>query len=390
MTTKTDIPTASFEASTTRHGATVALPPRVFSDPQFYQFELDAVWGHEWFCIGRTTDIPKPGDYYTISVDKDPLLVVRQQDMSVRVLANVCQHRGQVLAEGSGSVRRIRCPMHSWVYDLSGQLLAAPGFDEAAQFDKKAVCLPELRSEVWEGFLFATYDAGIAPLASRLERLRGQLANYEMAALRAHSRLSMELNDWNWKQYADECYHCPSLHSDSWGKMYTLSSGFLDEDTIYNDETNGIIAYDLISSCKDASPTRTGIAAHPILPKLTEAQRSRLGYITIAPNLLIVAMPDKVKYFLWLPAGPTRSWYGVSWLYPETTHADPQFEARWRLEVEELYPVMKEDYAGWRRYQAGLESRFAPRGRLSNQEKVIGRFQDWLIARYRKSLPQDQ
>jgi phenylpropionate dioxygenase-like ring-hydroxylating dioxygenase large terminal subunit len=278
--------------------------------------------------------------------------------------------------------------MHSWVYDLSGQLLAAPGFNETDGFDKKRVCLPQLRSEVWEGFLFITYDPAIAPLAPRLEHLRDQLANYEMAGLRAHSPLNMELNEWNWKQYADECYHCPSLHSDSWGKMYPLSSGTLDEDSIYNDTTNGIIAYDLVSQCKDASPTRTGLALHPILPKLSDEQRSRLGYITVAPNLLIVAMPDKVKYFLWLPAGPTRSWYGVSWLYPESTHADPAFADRWRREIEELYPVMKEDYAGWRRYQIGIESRFAPRGRLSSQEKVIGRFQDWLIAKYRRTAAQ--
>jgi phenylpropionate dioxygenase-like ring-hydroxylating dioxygenase large terminal subunit len=382
---KTRIPMEWFDASTTSHAATVALPPEVFFDPQFYEFELDAVWGRGWFCIGRATDIPNPGDYYTITVDKDPLLVVRQRDQSVRVLANVCQHRGQLMAEGSGNVRRIRCPMHSWVYDLSGQLLAAPGFSEADRFDKKTVCLPALRCEVWEGFVFAAYDPDIAPLAPRLERLKAQLANYEIAALRAHVPLSMELNDWNWKHYADECYHCPSLHGGSWGPMYALPPGFLDEEAIYNDAPNGIIAYDMISPCKDASPTRTGLALLPVLSRLTDQQRSRLAYVTVAPNLLIVAMPDKVKYFLCLPAGPTRSWYGVSWLYPETTHADPEFVSRWRSEVEDLRPVMVEDYAGWRRYQTGIESRFAPRGRLSSQEKVIGRFQDWLIARYRKA-----
>ena len=74
------------------------------------------------------------------------------------------------------------------------------------------VCLPALRCEVWEGFVFAAYDPDIAPLAPRLERLKAQLANYEIAALRAHVPLSMELNDWNWKHYADECYHCPMIH----------------------------------------------------------------------------------------------------------------------------------------------------------------------------------
>lgn len=380
---KSSVPIAAFDSSTTERAATVALPPETFSDEAFYRFELDAVWGHDWFCLGRAADIPGPGDYYTVTVGKDPLIAVRQQDLSVRVLANVCQHRGQLMVEEAGNVRRIRCPMHSWTYDLGGALVSAPGFSKEARFDKSKVCLPQLRCEVWEGFLFATYDENITPVAQRLARLSEQLANYDLATLRAASPLKLEQNPWNWKHYADECYHCPSLHSQSWVRMYPMPASTIDEDAIYNDATNGIIAYDLVSPFVDASPTRTGRIAHPVLPKLTVAQRSRLAYITVAPNLLIVAMPDKVKYFLWLPAGATFSRLGVSWLLPQSTHDDPEFEARWKQEVEELYPVMIEDYAGWRRYQTGLESRFAPRGRLSDQERVIARFQDWLIAKYR-------
>ena len=385
MNSRSTIPIQAFDASTTAQGATVALPPQAFSDAAFHQFEMEAVWGHDWFCIGHVSDVPKPGDYATISVGKDPLLIVRQQDGSVRVLANVCQHRGQMLAEGRGNVRRIRCPMHSWVYDLSGRLASAPGLNDDPGFHKEEACLPVLRSEIWEGFLFVTFDAGIAPLAPRLEGLQAQLANYQVSTLRAHQPLAMELNPWNWKQHIDECYHCVSLHSQSWGKMYPVTYETVDEQAIYNDLPNGIFAYDLISPFPDASPTRTGRALHPTLPGLTERQRSRLAYITVAPNLLIVAMPDKVKYFVWLPAGATQSWYGVSWMYPESTLADPEFTARWEREREELYPVMIEDYDGWRRYQTGLESRFAPRGRLSPHEQMMGRYQDWLIGRYRRA-----
>ncbi|MDE2457364.1 MAG: Rieske (2Fe-2S) protein, partial [Burkholderiales bacterium] len=136
MRTPTTIPIVEFDASTTAHGATVALPPAAFTDDAFFRFELDAVWGHDWFCIGHTGDIPSAGDYFTVQVGDDPLLAVRQQDGSIRVLANVCQHRGQVLAQGRGNVRRIRCPMHSWVFDLAGRLLSAPGLNEVADFDK--------------------------------------------------------------------------------------------------------------------------------------------------------------------------------------------------------------------------------------------------------------
>ena len=385
MNPRSTIPIQAFDASTTAHEATLALPPEAFSDPGFHRFEMDAVWGHEWFCIGHVGEIAQAGDYFTVMVGDDPLLAVRQADGSVRVLANVCQHRGQQLAEGRGNTRRIRCPMHSWVYDLSGQLVSAPGLNDDPGFDKRTACLPVIRSEVWENLLFVTFDAAIAPLGPRLAGLKEQLANYRLAELEPAAPIGFDTLECNWKHFADECYHCPSLHGQSFGKMYPTTSQTVDEDAIYNDIANGIFAYDLIGPFPDASPTRTGRALQPVLPDLTERQRQRLAYVSVAPNLLIVGLPDKVKCFMWLPSGPNRSQYGVVWLYPRSTLARPDFKQAWQAEVKDLYPVMVEDYAGWNRYQVGVRSRFAPRGRLSPLERMMGRHQDWLIAKYRQA-----
>ncbi|KAA3448577.1 hypothetical protein C7I87_21160 [Mesorhizobium sp. SARCC-RB16n] len=60
-----------------------------------------------------------------------------------------CQHRSMLLLEGHGNVKRIRCPLHSWVYDLEGHLLSAPALNDVEDFDKNRVCLPRIRSEVW-------------------------------------------------------------------------------------------------------------------------------------------------------------------------------------------------------------------------------------------------
>lgn len=92
MSPKITIPIHLFDASTTANEKPVSLPPEVFSDPQFFNFEMDAVWGHEWFCIGHVNEIPNAGDYYTISVGKDPLMVVaparwRGQGLGQRVPA---------------------------------------------------------------------------------------------------------------------------------------------------------------------------------------------------------------------------------------------------------------------------------------------------------------
>jgi phenylpropionate dioxygenase-like ring-hydroxylating dioxygenase large terminal subunit len=124
-----------------------------------------------------------------------------------------------------------------------------------------------------------------------------------MADLRACEPLQMEEFDWNWKIFNDECYHCSVLHSSSWGEMYPLPAGSVDESVKFNNVGKGLVSYNLISPHKDAAPTHTGTILFPALEGLTDEERSQLTYVTIAPNLLIVAMPDKVKYFLWLPKG---------------------------------------------------------------------------------------
>lgn len=365
------------------HPYAVALPPECYTSPGFYEFELDALWGHTWFCVGRDSEIPHPGDYYTINVGAEPLLVIRGDDGEVRVLSAVCQHRGMVVAQGRGCAERIRCPFHFWTYTTAGQLLSAPDMGEVNGFDPSAIALPEIRSAAWEGFRFATFNPDEPPLAERLGAVSSALENYEIASLLPAAPLDLERYECNWKLFSDECYHCSFLHARSWHRLYPTPSSRVDTHIPYSDLGVGVIGYDLLGKEIDASPTRTGKALHPILPGLTEDDRMRLRYITVMPNLLIVAMPDKVKYFLWLPAGATSSYWGVSWLFPETTLGRADFRGTWDMERSDLAPVMEEDVLAWSRTQQGLASRFAPRSRYAPTEDVVVAFNRWCVARYR-------
>ena len=55
----TPIPLEEFDASCGDINEVVSLPPTTFTSQEFYDFEMDAVFGHEWLCIGRATDIPR-------------------------------------------------------------------------------------------------------------------------------------------------------------------------------------------------------------------------------------------------------------------------------------------------------------------------------------------
>ncbi|MBU2965837.1 aromatic ring-hydroxylating dioxygenase subunit alpha [Amphritea sp. 2_MG-2023] len=382
---KSPISIANFDASYSDSGPVYSMPPECFTSEEFYQFELNAVWAHEWFCIGRVNDIPKTGDYYTIEVGEDPLIVIRDRSGSVNVVSNVCQHRGMVIVEGRGNTRRLSCPLHAWVYNTSGELTSAPGLsdEKVEDFNIKDVCLPKIRTEIWEGFIFITFDESLPPLSDRLGNLGDQLSNYKMSELRASEPLKMEVFDWNWKIFNDECYHCSYLHGGSWGEMYPLPQSNVDEMVKFNDVEKGLVSYNLISQHIDAAPTHTGSILQPSIDGLTDQERQQLSYITVAPNLLIVAMPDKVKYFMWLPKGATESWYGVSWMYPESTLALDSYEKNYQQEHDDLWQVMEEDLFAWKGVQKGMQSKYAPRGRLTSHELVIQRLQNWLIDKYR-------
>jgi phenylpropionate dioxygenase-like ring-hydroxylating dioxygenase large terminal subunit len=378
----TPIPMDELRQSAADVDIAVALPPAAFSSPEFYEFELDAVWYREWICIGRVTDIPNPGDYFTVKVGHEPMIVLRDEQGAVAVRSAVCQHRAMIIAEDRGNARRFRCPYHSWVYGLDGGLRSAPDLNDHPTFDRSSVCLPEIHSEVWEGFVFVNVDGTAAPLQERLGTLAEQLADYKISELRAAEPMQLESYEWNWKIFGDECYHCAHLHSRTWHKMYPTPSERVDPEVSVNDPARGIIAYEIIGRETDSSPTRTGAALHPILPGLPGERRGRLLYVTVAPSLLIIAMPDKVKYFLWLPTGPTSSVFGASWMFPESTIHGEGFLERWRMERDDLADVMKEDVYAWSTVQEGLRSRFAPRGRYAPTELVLVRLNQWLVERY--------
>ncbi|WP_151957920.1 aromatic ring-hydroxylating oxygenase subunit alpha [Acinetobacter guillouiae] len=362
-----------------------ALPPESFTSEAFFQFELNAVWKRDWICVGHVSTIENVGDFFTFEIGDESLFAIRTRDGSVNVLSNVCRHRNMLLLEKSGNTRRIRCPLHAWIYNMEGELVSAPGLTDAAneEFDPKKVCLPKLKSEIWEGFSLINFDENATQISNRLGKLAVKLKNYDMANLKSAEPLKLESFDWNWKIFNDECYHCSYLHASSWGSMYATRPELVDEDVEFNDLENGIVSYNLISEHIDAAPTHTGKILQPHIETLTEQERTQLTYVTIAPNLLLVAMPDKVKYFLWLSKSAGVSTYGVSWMYPKTTLALETFRENYDKEHDDLFPVMVEDLFAWKRSFMGMKSSTATRGRLTNNEKVIKRLQNWLIDKYR-------
>jgi len=62
-----------------------------------------SLFANEWQCVGRASRIPEVGDYFTTTVNGDPIIVARAKDGSVRAFSSICQHRGMQVADDAGN-----------------------------------------------------------------------------------------------------------------------------------------------------------------------------------------------------------------------------------------------------------------------------------------------
>src|SRR5260370_24819449 len=68
------------------------LPARLYFDPEIYQGERQ-IFHRTWQVVGHREQLVKPGDYFTVELAGEPLLLVRDQNCEARGFYTVCRHR---------------------------------------------------------------------------------------------------------------------------------------------------------------------------------------------------------------------------------------------------------------------------------------------------------
>ena len=199
MTMLTDDLLASFDDSVGPVSEARLLPPVLYASPEFYEFERRAIFQREWLCVGRADQLPDPGDFRCITIADEPLIAARDSDGEVRVLSAVCRHRGMVVAEGSGNCRRFTCPYHHWTYGLDGTLLGTPAMDRTTHFDRADHGLPELRVELWQGFIMANFHQDARPFGPTMTKIDELLTNYGLEFTTTLEGKTIPDLAWNWK-----------------------------------------------------------------------------------------------------------------------------------------------------------------------------------------------
>ncbi|MEM6889335.1 MAG: aromatic ring-hydroxylating dioxygenase subunit alpha [Pseudomonadota bacterium] len=195
---------------------TRALEARYYTDPAIFKAEKSGLLARTWQFACHASDLENPGDYHSFYLGDEGLFCVKGRDGVIRTFFNVCQHRAHQLLSGSGSTRVVVCPYHAWTYELTGRLRAAPNGNAVRGFDKSNICLTEVRTEVFLGFVFVNLDPHAAPMDEWFPDARTGLESFvpNWAELKPLEWVEIE-EHCNWKVSVEnysECYHCTLNH----------------------------------------------------------------------------------------------------------------------------------------------------------------------------------
>jgi phenylpropionate dioxygenase-like ring-hydroxylating dioxygenase large terminal subunit len=337
-----------------------AMPPGVYTSPEFLAREQRDIFAHEWQCVGRASTLAAPGDYLSAQIGDQPIVVVRDEQMQLTAMSNVCLHRMSVLLEGRGNVRRIVCPYHAWNYSLDGKLKGAPMMDRQAGFCKESYQLPAIRCEQWQGWIYVTLDNDAPPVGTQLAGLTELIAPYGMTDY-IETFYEEHVWDTNWKILAEnfmESYHLPMLHRATVGPHSKLEE---------MECPPGHPAFNYHWITKEASLPIGN--AHPGNTRLEGHWRKTTALLAIYPTHLVTLTPGYFWYLVLQPRGVDRVHirFGGG-LSPEFI-ADEEANAHMVTLKALLDEVNAEDRRGVEAVFRGVHAPLAKPGHLSPLER---------------------
>ena len=360
--------------------AATNMPSVMYHSDEVRDLERDRAFARDWVSPGLAAEIPDVGDHFTWTIAERPVFCVRDTDGEVRTFSNVCRHRMMTLVEGDGNARRITCPYHSWTYDLGGRLVGTNHMERTDGFDKADICLPEIRTEVWQGWIYCTLDPDIGSVSDLLAPIEGFVAPYGVADYVPVHRVD-DVWDGNWKFLTEnfmEGYHLPVTHRETLGTWMPMGS------VVFPDQRHGAFTYQMFEKDGNARYGR----AHPDNDRLVGRWRTTTFMPTVFPSHMYILAPDHLWYLSLRPrgTGQVQLRFGIA-LAPEV-HASLTDPEAWIAEMVGFFTaVCEEDRVVVEGIHAGSRSPLATPGPLSWLEHELHHFMGYLADRLAPTDP---
>lgn len=208
------------EAGTIEHADAVReVPASSYTDPALFELEKDMIFKRLPLMLAPSCELPNPGDFKAMTVVGVPVLLTRQKDGSIAALLNMCAHRGNPVASGSGNASRFACSYHGWTYKSDGALLGVASPNDFGSIDKAAHCLKQFPVLERAGLIWVILDhRSTLDIADCLCGYDDMLAHFGFEDWILFDQ--RQLPGPNWKTAYDgylDFYHLPVLHANTFG-----------------------------------------------------------------------------------------------------------------------------------------------------------------------------
>ncbi|MDG2404421.1 MAG: aromatic ring-hydroxylating dioxygenase subunit alpha [Paracoccaceae bacterium] len=356
-----------------------SLPPSCYTSEDVTNAEIEHIFRKSWIGVGRADILASAGDYITLDIAGQNIILLRDKKGSLRAFANVCRHRNARLVDGKGACKGIRCPFHSWFYGLDGQLIAAPNMEKVKGFDKSKNRLLAYRAEERQGFAFVCLDPETNSIDDFLGNFNDVHAPWPISSLVSVRRRETVV-DCNWKMFLEvfnEYYHLPFVHPDTVDSIYLAPNAA--------EKVNGTFATQF-------GPTEgtgglledTQESALPTMPRLTGESANGARYTWVFPNMTFAANSDALWCYEAYPISANQCKVYQTACFPPETVAMQTFAEKSLAYLERLDAALAEDVPALTNQQRGMTCPDALPGRFQpDLEPNVAAFARWYASQWK-------
>jgi len=190
-----------------------SLPQPFYTDEALFKLDMENLFHKQWLFAGHDCEVANEGDYITLEIGAQPVIIVRGKDGVINAFHNSCKHRGsRICSEKSGTGPKLVCPYHQWTYDLDGQLQFAK--DMGPNFNPADYQLERTHCQSVGGSIFICLAEQAPDFTEFTQRIEPYLLPHNLRDAKVAHQSSI-VEEGNWKLVVEnnrECYHCQGSH----------------------------------------------------------------------------------------------------------------------------------------------------------------------------------
>jgi phenylpropionate dioxygenase-like ring-hydroxylating dioxygenase large terminal subunit len=277
---------------------------------------------HLPFYFAHGSAVANKGNYYVLPTTFNGKFLINNNN-GYEIISNICRHRQSILLNGQGDTHSITCPVHSWCYNLEGDIISSHHVENPGckGLDKTTI-------HEWNHFIFND-KKNISEILNKSRHLKSiEFSNFRFGSS------EIKYADYNWKIFLElflDLYHIGSIHPGL--------RKFADCNEVDWESASEYCSQKVKVKLPEGNHNPSQFYARYIeLIKKMPFDHSYLEitWFTLFPNIMIEIYPYNIVVSVTLPISANRSVNVIEFLQDTRIAEHP--------EAEELYLAFKKAY----------------------------------------------